>query len=880
MTNRPDILEVGVWIADHQPDAISLVRFMLPEVHYQTLNAWRQKSPISNANPRSTIVLAGLSEILAFFVHEIAFMSSRERYESGQSGLALFLLDDSADLASVQERTVIAINFWLSTLYPDKPAAMRTAIADAASDNKHWHSVNVSTRLKSHNGVCAVPEDPMMYDALLTMAASNLAGTKAPFASGETKTWIAQTPQSGTFSGIELVAFPPNSEPDGDGFFTEVVTLRTATFPERAAHGVHILARPKIRNWGSVSSFDLSASPARSLDFFVPWSNSEPSDYGTYGHSRLMFKARVTNWDGVHHRGEDKRVEAKWASQQDKNIFDIVRSLTGNISLSNTNIMSPILDYDGTWILPRLAPGSGDRNLAGGSGVGWADRKDIVQAFDGPLSEIGFFRAGIMKRLGGQMRIKTDFTSGGSVEGRRERLRATMRALGSPDKLTFLVLYVRDKTPALIESGLIEQFGEPDYKDGCDLVWSEGFRISLVCAPGGVFSRLLPKAPILSAELEGMTDRQSAKIRADQQAQANKAVEQDMKAHFEAYIGTVDGIGCAIVEMPDTIRGNKLDPYNNGRRVLAEQNLLPKVVLSEEEGTGEKYRASVADCIRMLGVVPFLDDDILLTPAAIGIVQRNRDGNANSGVATQSIPIAVRITSDQLEAALPNSAHEPVWKPYSQTVLSILRGDHECFSRRRNDENMAFYAHFVCRVLEQLNQRGVATQVFMDGETLRRFVPALQNGGLRFDNIKIRNITYQPADLPNLRLVRINANADELPSYFHTQDSQWTGGLFKWDNTLRTVYGAKKKPVTMQKGRALLQSRHDVKKEYSRSDREHRKAASLDEISIIFAQPGDDVPKIQLLTHRLRSQHTHFKDDTRLPFPLHELRTLNKAINS
>ena len=97
---------------------------------------------------------------------------------------------------------------------------------------------------------------------------------------------------------------------------------------------------------------------------------------------------------------------------------------------------------------------------------------------------------------------------------------------------------------------------------------------------------------------------------------------------------------------------------------------------------------------------------------------------------------------------------------------------------------------------------------------------------------------------------------------------------------VRTVYGAKKKPVTMQKGRALLQSRHDVEKEYSRSDREHRKVASLDEISIIFAQPGDDVPKIQLLTHRLRSQHTHFKDDTRLPLPLHELRTLNKAINS
>ena len=690
MTNRPDILEVGVWIAGHQPDAISLVRFMLPEVHYQTLNAWRQKPPISNANLQSTIVLAGLSEILAYFVHEIAFMDSKARYESGQSGLALFLLDDSADLMSVQTRTIAAINLWLSMLYPDKPAAMRTAIADSAGDSKHWHSVNVSTRLKSHDGVCAVPEDTMLYHALLAMAASNLAGTKVSFASGETKTWIVQTPQSGTYGGIELVAFPPKSEPDGDGFFTEVVTLKTATFPERAAHGVHILAQPKIRNWGPVSGFDLSGSPARSLDLFVPRSDSAQWDYSTYSHSRVMFKARVINWDGVHNLGEEKRVEAKWEARRYNNIYHIVGSLTGIISLSNANIMSPILDGGGTWILPRLAPGSGDRNLVGGSGLGWGDRKDIVQAFDDPLSEMGFVRAGIMKRLGGQMRIKTDFASGKSAEGRRERLRATMRALGSPDKLTFLVFYIRDETPALIEVGLIEQFGEPDYRDGCDLVWREGFRISLVYAPGGVFSRLLPKAHNLSAELEGMTDRQSAKIRADQQAQANKAVEQDMKAHLEAHVGTVDGIGCAIVEMPDTIRGNKLDPYYYGRRVLAGQNLLPKVVLSEVEGTGEKYRASVADCIRMLGVVPFLNDDILLTPAAIGIVQRNKDGNANSRVATQPIPIAVRITSDQLEAALPNSAHEPVWKPYSQTVLSILRSDHECFTRRRNDENMVF----------------------------------------------------------------------------------------------------------------------------------------------------------------------------------------------
>jgi hypothetical protein len=56
--------------------------------------------------------------------------------------------------------------------------------------------------------------------------------------------------------------------------------------------------------------------------------------------------------------------------------------------------------------------------------------------------------------------------------------------------------------------------------------------------------------------------------------------------------------------------------------------------------------------------------------------------------------------------------------------------------------------------------------------------------------------------------------------------------------------------------------------------------AALDEICLAFKQPGDDATKLLMTAHRLRGLHTQFDDDTSLPFPLHELRLLSRAVTS
>ncbi len=880
MASKPDRLTVGAWVAKELPRDISLVRFMLPEHHYQTLLSWAPQSRKPGIPQYSNFVLAGLSEILAFFVPEVSFMDSQARNDAGQSRLALYLLEAPSDLQDIRLRAVSALNFWLANLYPDKPAEMRTAIASSAGDAELWRSLKVSTALKTDYGACAAPEIPLVYSALAAMAAKQISGAEVKFESGETKTWIVQTPQSGTYDGIELVAFPPKFEPSANALFSEVVTLKTATFPERAEHGIHILARPSVRNWGPIRGYDVSSSPSRSLDLFIPRNGAQTSDYKRYGHSRIIYKALVQYWDGVHHRGEEKDIQAKWASKHERSVFDIVRQLTGTAPLSNADFMAPVQDYDGAWVLPRLAPGSGDRYLAGGSGVGWSDRTDIAGSLAAPLAEIGFVRAGAMRRISGQMPIKSDFASGGEAAGRRCQLLDAMGGLGIRSALTFVVLNTHDKTPTLIEEELVKKFGVPDWKEGDQLIWDDGLVISLIAAPGGLFSQLLPEADIPRQDLEGMTDAQAAKIRANQQNEANKSTEAKMAAFLKARLGAVDAIGCAIVEMPASLRGDNLDPYQLGRRVLAQHKLLPKVVLSGDDSPDEKYRASVADCFRMLGVVPFEADAVPLVPAAIGVIQRNQTRDANSKITAQSIPTAVRIREGRLEGALPNSSQSPEWKPYARLVLDILTGAYERYSRRSSAENRTLFANYINDVLDHLNRTGSATEVFLDGATLRNPVPALRNGQLSFDTLTVGSRTYAPSDLPNLRLVRVNTNASELPPYSHDNDSQWTSGLFNWEDARRTVYGAKKKPVTMQKGRALLHSRHDLENTSARADRDHRKAAALDELCVIFVQPNDDISKLQLLAHRLRSQHTHYNDDTRLPFPLHELHTLSKAINS
>ena len=144
------------------------------------------------------------------------------------------------------------------------------------------------------------------------------------------------------------------------------------------------------------------------------------------------------------------------------------------------------------------------------------------------------------------------------------------------------------------------------------------------------------------------------------------------------------------------------------------------------------------------------------------------------------------------------------------------------------------------------------------------------------------NRTFTPADLPNMRLVRVSPDPKKQPYYHHDADAKWPSGLFSWDGSERTFYGLKAKPPSVSTGQhfAARVSRHQIFGENENPPRDDiaRVSAQIDEICVAFMQEDDDPKDLATLTHRLRGVHTQFRYDTSLPFPLHELRLLGGAV--
>jgi hypothetical protein len=268
MANSIDTLHVAAWRAAELPDELVLTRFTMPVSAHETLAQWCQEKLKREGQPTSVIV-AGLPEILAFFAPEIAYMA-QEGVDGGPFRQCLYFLGDVTGDAVLRARVRNSLLMWLAVLYSERDADVRTGVAESALDARNWRVQRISTRFQHHGGACAVPETPSLFDALTVHVVARLANKTIQFQSGESRILIPRTPHSKPFGGVELVAFPPKKERDGDGFYTECVTISAATFPEQQGEGIQILAQPSIRNWGPIVSYDTYASPSRSLDVFIP----------------------------------------------------------------------------------------------------------------------------------------------------------------------------------------------------------------------------------------------------------------------------------------------------------------------------------------------------------------------------------------------------------------------------------------------------------------------------------------------------------------------------------------------------------------------------------------------------------------------------------
>ncbi len=376
-----------------------------------------------------------------------------------QEGLRLYFLDKPAP--GVKKSLENALTLWLNTLYADVESRRQQIqqIAQTPRDPKNWGIRKVSTYMKEHRGVCAVPEDRLLFDALTARAVLAIASREISFGTGEQKIAILETPQSNLFRGVELIVFPPADE--DRGYWAHVVSVSAATFPEKP--GIHIVVRVSIRNWAALDRPDRFGAPARSLDVFVPGINAR-LDWSGYHHSSFAVQLRRNRSSSNRTTRDSLAPVVRFDHQKEGAVLEWLRTLAGKPELDKIRPLSPILSEGSLSVLPRLAPGSGDRNLPGGSGVPFPDRARIVEQLDAHLAAAGFERAPDLSRVKNRVavpvldgRVAKHTVSPTAVEQSRKKELNVLRALTANRvkiPLEFYVFHITQDTPRIIAEGL------------------------------------------------------------------------------------------------------------------------------------------------------------------------------------------------------------------------------------------------------------------------------------------------------------------------------------------------------------------------------------------------------------------------------------------
>lgn len=858
-------VELAVWTPGAALNVPTLSSFALPVDAYRTLEEVTRRSVGRAAEP-TLPSLGGLAEILAWFVPDMAFMRNDWEPDIRMKRLHLYFLGDRSREERIHNGIRAGLAAWFANARGDVPVTARQSVHTAPADPANWTQHTLSKEL-TYPGICPVPTSPLLFDAIVAKAVEVARSGTFSMGQHHGRSLVPRIVQKGRVSGLELVVFPP-VQANADSFWTEVVTLRTATFPERKE--LHLLARTSIRNWGPVKSTDRRDGPTRSLDVFMPVNGGER-------HANISF-AFQSRREG---KGKEAPIRGWWKAQKSRRVFELIQRLTDSTSLTDQDVTEPHVDPSGRWVLPRRAPGSRDKNPAGGSGVGWSDRALLVDVLDSRLAGAGFEKAPPMTRHRGRQPIDKPFVrrqepSPGDEKACRAAMLKALVALGNLDgTLEVLILHTRDATPQRVRSALTKILGAPTKEDAEALSWDDGLRIVTVSAPAQDLALALPDGTLSDEERARFTDSQLGRIQAERRQQEHERIASSMTAYLRSIRTRPGKIGCAILEMPESLRDRpSIDPYPVARNRLARERVLPQVLLVDE--IEDKYESAARDLIRMLGVFPAGDLDI--APAAITILQRNEDWRGGQRQSPVALAVAGRVRGGLLECALPDTkTAEPTWMTYPEAMLQIMSGEHDGLDRSRSAEHRARYENFFARSFESIDREGPSV-VLLDGSKVRLQLPAFSNGRLQLDQVTLGERTLTPTDLPNTRIVRLGLTSSEQPFHFHRSETKWPSGIFCWEGQNRTAYGIKVKPQTV-KGKALngtQLSRHD-EDDLAKGRDWPRVHAPLEEMCVMFQPESDDPLQTVTLVDRLRQVHAQYDSATRAPFPLHELQLLAKG---
>jgi len=334
------------------------------------------------------------------------------------------------------------------------------------------------------------------------------------------------------------------------------------------------------------------------------------------------------------------------------------------------------------------------------------------------------------------------------------------------------------------------------------------------------------------------------------------------------------------------------------------------------------------DGLRSFGVVPLESvnftkkrqkySDVQLV--ALYKIQRNKDKKKRGQLARPTIitPVVVLFGKGHLKVALMNRNGEIEWVEYEEAVRRFTLVDCYNFSGKKisRQEICRQQEGFFAEVLGSLEQK--ETIIYTDADNLRSVLPTLANGSMILGEFKLAHPSASAFDyslsqnnLP-ISVVRISIEHGKRPSYiFPNERQEMITGIFQEPNREMTFWEIREKPVTMKSSKkALLVSRHPTLEvdsdavdlpdedevdlldntvssvEENTPERhnqdtmiaQERVAPILEEVTILHHSNAFSPLELARITRYLRGIHITYRDQTHLPFPLHEASKLADAI--
>lgn len=842
---------------------VEIKTFYLPEQIYKYV--LEKQGLKDNYNPD----LGGLSAILGWAASDIDLVTI-DKNKNGQKTLVLWALNSNIELTILHEQIIRALHLWLSFTGTGEPNEVQNLFErNSKTMLSSWIIENIDTTLNTTR-TCVFPNNYRVFDILTLIGSKALEGELINQGTPWEGELVSEGPVRTLYPGKQLLRYKPsiiqNDNGNQKGLWTECIKVFSLSSPEKSR--LRIGVKFSIRNYIEVHPARLSKDKARKLDIFIP-----SDQHLSPGASRM----RCISLDI---KKTDYLVAINEVQKDFSNDRKVINSITefSGIKTEPEEIgMRPILN-DKLMMLPRFGSGHGDKWAPAGTGTAHPDKENYLSMLDKLFEQSGFTRITVDKksnRLGSPKLNR--------VESKEDILDSVLRTINSLglDFLSILVFQSRKCTPDLVNNAIADVLG-PSEVAGGRMVFKNELILKLKFVPSGQLDQLVED--VNQEKIKALDWRVRSKEFNRQRSIKSGEAQTLIDNHISEHVDGINGPWLALVEMNQVLKDKyeSRDPYNLVYAGISKHGGVAQVTLYDSNSKDEIqdndkyiYEHCILDLIRSLGAPAIQNKNIRLS--AWTVVNTNTVYSYKPGKKMGVItPLYAQFDGEQLLVSFLKSENEIVSLPYSKAIREISLGNfYDVRQLKFRANQIAKIEQFYADVVPN---DGVETLTFVNATNIRSFVKGFTNGqGLEIDNLELGKIgdaapvrVIGPSDKNTF--VRIATEVEKMPSYWVENSAQGApSGVYQEPESERTFWITRGLPTPTQQG-----SKHTNKVsryEMSGDQFKNRYSPSLSEIFVqVLGEYEKDVENVVGLTRSLMRSHiTTDKDQTILPFPLHEL---------